>query len=527
VLSWGAVQDDAFIHFRYANNLFQRFFVTYDGVHPNYGSSSLLYIGILALLRGVTDTPALPRAVSSGVHLLLFFGLAVALGRTLPARAAAGRTAGALLLVLLVTPSAVRWLDDGMETGLVVSVVVVLAWMIHASAGSGLRDTGLRDVMLGVLAFAAVLLRTELLLLCGVGLAILLLERSRQRRRSFEYGARDDAANASAQDDTSIVVDRQGHSPIWPAVAIAVGAAAAAGVILVTMRVLLPDTAVAKSHGIGHWFNSIHDTAVTLAGGFSFGAGMLALWLLTLGLVAMRRAVTLTTVLANSVAPVVLALSSMRGQEIQGVRYFAWTFAFSIVWNILELGGMTDRTVLWSRADSRGVVLLYVFAGLFAIELPIECVAMHRVLTGRSETMRAFESQHLEVLRGRRGVAAEIGYIGYFSGAEICDLAGLVNGREAARLSVKERANACAQTRPEFMFLNSTQFGPMAALTAMDDWKVCGEYDFTNVRTADRHYLVVRPGIAEEVCRATGRQPETVAAVFNVGPELVARRAGE
>ncbi len=141
--------------------------------------------------------------------------------------------------------------------------------------------------------------------------------------------------------------------------------------------------------------------------------------------------------------------------------------------------------------------------------------------------MRVFASQHLEVLRARRGVASDIGYIGYFTGADICDLAGLVNGREAARLSSKERVYACAGTKPEFMFLNSSQFGPMAAATAVDDWKVCGQYDFTNVRTADRHYLLVRPELAEEVCRATGRQPATVAAVFTTEPQLVAQRAGE
>ena len=44
----------------------------------------------------------------------------------------------------------------------------------------------------------------------------------------------------------------------------------------------------------------------------------------------------------------------------------------------------------------------------------------------------------------------------------------------------------------------------------LSGWQMCGDYDFTNVRQPDRHFLVVRPSLAGEVCRATGRVPESV-----------------
>lgn len=50
-LSWPAMQDDAFIHLRYAANLLQHHMISYDGVHPDYGTSSLLYVWLLAGLR--------------------------------------------------------------------------------------------------------------------------------------------------------------------------------------------------------------------------------------------------------------------------------------------------------------------------------------------------------------------------------------------------------------------------------------------------------------------------------------------
>ena len=61
-LSWPAIQDDALIHLRYADNLFLHHFITYDGVHADYGASSLLYVALLAVLRNFTASPNLARA---------------------------------------------------------------------------------------------------------------------------------------------------------------------------------------------------------------------------------------------------------------------------------------------------------------------------------------------------------------------------------------------------------------------------------------------------------------------------------
>jgi hypothetical protein len=288
------------------------------------------------------------------------------------------------------------------------------------------------------------------------------------------------------------------------------GAFAAIGFVFATMHTLLPDTALAKSHGIAHWFNPLHDTAVTLGGAMSFGAGMLIFWLITLTLVLMRQNLSIRVLLANCFFPVVLALASLRGQEIQGVRYFAWTFFFAIAWNILELGGAVEG----GSASLQGRWLLYGFLILLAIELPFEAIAMHRVLTHRAQTMRQFEAERLGVLRDERGIASDIGYVGYFTGAKICDLAGLVNGREAASLSSLERARACTATNPDFIFANVSQLVPLTRMIDLSRWRVCGRYDFTNVSTPDTHFLVVRPEVASAACSATSRVPEPLESIL-------------
>lgn len=489
-LSWAAIQDDALIHLRYADNLFLHHFITYDGTHPDYGASSLLYVGLLALLRGLTTSPNLPRAVSSLVHGLLFCGLGYAFTLRLPTEARVARLAGLVLLILLVTPSAVRWLDDGMETGAVVSVVSLLACMVHGRATGDEDNLELRTerwLPLSFIAFLAVLLRTELALVCGFGFVLIAFKKSTRRN--------------SSPSSLSLV---RGLPLLF-------GVALALATIVATMHVLLPDTAIAKSHGLSHWFNPLHDAVITLGGAFSFGGGMLVFWLLTLLLVVVQsRRLSMSTVLANAPFPVVLVLASLRGQEIQGVRYFAWTFFFSIMWNILELARISEVGSHSTDKGKRSPLLLGAFLILVTIAMPFESRAMYRVLTRRSETMRTFEGQHLDVLRARRGVASDIGYIGYFSGAQLCDLAGLVNGRASAQLSSAERNLACVQTDPDFLFVNLSQLGPLERLADFSAWRVCGRYDFTNVRTLDSHYLLVRPSIADDVCRATGYRQQSV-----------------
>ena len=417
---------------------------------------------------------------------MLFAGLAWGFWARGRSWGATARLAALTLLVMIVLPGAVRWLDDGMETGIVAGFATVLAWLLHSESSRAGDDEAVRGpirfIAMVTLGFLTVMLRTELSLLCGGG--FLLLLSSRRPGRNSE----------------GIVAAVVGSAHLL------VGAVAAIGFIVATMHTPLPDTALAKSHGIAHWFNPIHDTAVTLGGAMSFGAGMLLFWLITLTLVLMRQDVSLKLLLANCFFPVVLALASLRGQEIQGVRYFAWTFFFAIVWNVLELGSSVQR----DAAGLTGRGLLYGFLVLLAIEVPFEAVAMHRVLTHRSQTVRKFEADRLSVLRNEKGIASDIGYIGYFTGAKICDLAGLVNGREAARLSSLERAHVCVDTGPGFIFANASQLAPLTHMMDLSQWEVCGRYDFTNVSTLDTHYLVVRPEVAAAACAATAQPPEPI-----------------
>jgi hypothetical protein len=481
--AWPAVQDDALIHLRYADNLYLHHTVSYNAFEPSYGASSLLYIGLLAVLRAFFASPNLAHATSAAIHLLLFAGVTALFWIHLSRASQLVRLLGFVLLGLLAVPSAVRWLDDGMETGLVLCAAGLICVLIFRETRAA-SHSALAYLALVALGFFTILLRTELLLLCAG--CCLLLTLCRAQAAATRLSARSLSAAAI----------RSSH--------LFAGGLLACASIIWRMHTLLPDTAIAKSFGPGYWQSVLVETAITLGSAFSFGLGMLLFWLLTLIVLSGRaRGLTTSTLIANLFFPTVLLLSALRGQMIQGVRYYYWTLFFAALWNILELSGLPAETPRRSRFD----LLIYAFLVLLAFDLPVETVNMYRVLEHRVGTVRRFEAQHLEQLRDEHGVAFDIGYIGYFTRSRLCDVAGLVNGRAAAQLTRVARAQACVATQPDFIFGSTGQLDLFAELMDLDGWQICGRYDLVNVRTLDAHYLIAPPRLAAKTCQATGNQP--------------------
>jgi hypothetical protein len=492
VLSWAAILDDALIHLRYADNLLRTHHITYDGIHPNYGTSSLLYVSLLALLRSVIPSPNLPRGVSSVVHLLFFSGIVILLARAIPRQSQRVRLLGLLLLLLLVVPSAIRWLNDGMETGLVLSFTSLVCWLTFRE--SRRAETSTQSYLaLVVLGFFTVMLRTELALLCAIAFAILTLKRGEA---------------AGSQPKTP----RTWFNAALSSSHLLVGNLIAMALIIFKMHVLLPDTAVAKSHGSVSLIGTLGPVAHSIIAGLSFGSGMLALWLLTLFLLRVRG-FSLPLICANAVFPITVILACLRGQEIQGIRYLVWTLFFSILWNILELGAVPDSQPIEQDAPAR--VLTYALLTLILLAQPLEFSLVYPILHDRAKLMAMIPGRHLDVLQGKLGIAADVGIIGYFTKANICDINGLIDGRDFARLTPQQRTIACALQKPDFLYLDRSELGTFSGYLPVSDWQICGEYEMTGVRHKDVHYLIVPPSTAEQICRETlFSRPYTVSQLF-------------
>ncbi len=481
VWSWPSILDDALIHLRYADNLLRTHHITYDGVHPNYGVSSLLYVSLLAVLRSFITSPNLPRGVSSVAHLLLFAGMTALLARAIPRQLSRVRLLGFVLLLLLVLPSAIRWLDDGMETGLVLCFTSLVCWLGFRDSRRSATSAG-NYIGLVVLGFFTVMLRTELSMLCAIVCA-----NATFRRASAASDPRSPRTWVNAAFNSSHLL---------------AGSLLGIAAIVLKMHVLLPDTALAKSHGLRPLSETLIPAAHAIIGGFSLGIGMFLLWLLTLLLLFRSRRITLPILFANSAFPLTLFLAGLRGQEIQGIRYLIWTLLFPVLWNILELGDL-PRDSPGIEQDAPGRVLAYALLAFVLLAQPLEISLVYPILHDRAKLMDTIPHRHLDVLEGKLGVASDVGVIGYFSKANICDLSGLVDGRQFARLTQDQRQAACAASKPDFLYLDMSELGTFSESMPFGDWIVCGEYEMTGFRYKDIHYLIVPPSTAPQICRET------------------------
>ena len=132
VLRRHAFLDDTLIHLHYADMLHRHHFITFDGIHHGFGTSSLLYVSLLAFLRGFFASSLLPKVVSDTAYLILI-GVVLALF----VKFRENRLSQLLLAELcicLLSPMGIRWLTDGMETSLTILSVVLLA-IIRQRAG--------------------------------------------------------------------------------------------------------------------------------------------------------------------------------------------------------------------------------------------------------------------------------------------------------------------------------------------------------------------------------------------------------
>jgi hypothetical protein len=343
------------------------------------------------------------------------------------------------------------------------------------------------------LGFVATLTRVEFLLLMGVAGLTLFLSR-------WESGPSSGLLSRLRLAITSA-------APL-------LGSVLAASVIYLSMHTLIPDTAIAKSNVYVPWQAIVRQAVDVFVSAMSFGVILIVLWLLTVAAVIVyKRRLTLSILVANSLFPLVLALAGHRGQEVQGVRYFVWTLVFPILWNILELRWIAAEPqpsgVRFLKYASNGVV------GLLLIVLPVESYLLSREFHQREKSLAQFRGQHLERLAGLKLVAFDIGYIGYFTGSPLCDMAGLVNGRASAALSFPERVKACAMTRPQYAFLSTNSLWELHIDLNLKGWSVCSEYDLSNLRSPDLHYLIASPAAAAQVCAAAGSAPRPLESLYH------------
>lgn len=464
-----AMLDDSLIHMRYADNLRAMHGVSYDGIHLGFGTSSPLYVLFLAALSYIVPHVLTPKILSCGAYLLL---IGLLFRHLFEMRLRQTRLLAGLLLCVCLSPMAVRWLTDGMETSLVLVSLYLLASVTLRSLLSA--QTGVWSTIFPFgLGLVMVLLRVELLLpivLVTVGLVVYHFSIRNIDSPTTKKGAR--------------------------VLGLACGAVGGIGVILAVFGTLLPDTALAKSSYAS--FGPLKGIVQVLLTAFVFGIGTLIVYSLTVYSVinSLRgqrhaRALSLFCLAVNTCFPALIVLSCLRGQAIQGVRYVMWPLFFTSLINI----GISDQTDVFVEKHSFQRLFptaTIVATSVLLLLLLFDIRYAKRCISGRARTFVEMRDDQLQQYAGQDIVAGDVGFIGYFTRGTICDIDGLVNGRAAAERGRAKRITMCFQEHPTVLFITTSQAAELGSYTQMAEWKICKSYDFTNVGSDDRHFLYVR-----------------------------------
>ena len=378
------------------------------------------------------------------------------------------RSSRALALAWLwiaCSPMGIRWLADGMETSLVAVLAVLLgrsaAAMQEPSDAAGPRRWFAAGAILAVLA---VLCRIENLFIVVIAMVAAMSGR-RWRLHPFGQGC-------------------------------AAGALLAVGVVFALFGHLLPDTAVAKGAqraGLPAWpdaWAAIESMVYAHAGSSLFGIGTLTV--LGASAFLLRRPWSRADVVVNACLPAFVVLAIVRLQVIQGYRYFA-SVEFSVVaYNIARFAS-TPAPAQAARPRAAPAALMACTAALLAWAAS-DAMRLVPISEGRSATWRKMRQMDWSAYAGREAVASDVGMIGYYSGAKIIDLSGLVNGRAFAALQPRDRLEAICRDRDRiaFVFAREYQKESLRCLP-LSRWKQVAVFDFTNLKDPDRHELLVPP----------------------------------
>jgi hypothetical protein len=468
-----ALLDDALIHLRYAEHLQAMHRIAFDGVHTSYGTSSLLYVCILATLRGISHSALLPKVVSVVCYLALIF-VTYRLGDVLKQRHVT-KFLWVSMLVCLLSPMGIRWLTDGMETSLALLLSATLAILCARLWNRPL--TPAHQFTLLLVGALLVMCRVEtctLVFLSGITLAF---------------------SPSSSEETLGTKITRP------------LGLWCGGGLSLLTIWIvfgrIVPDTAVAKSGRPS--LAQISGIAHVSISSFELGIGLSVLaavsgWSLLRALIRQRRAgLSLVGWAAANGSYVLLVIAAcVRGQSIEGVRYVLWPLVYAVTWNALVLSGIQAGEQ--KPVTHSGRVLAWCYGLLVVCLFPFDLYYGMHAMLGRGKAFLQMRSANLQALAGTTIIAGDVGFIGYFSGADICDVGGLVNGPELAALNGSQRYRRCALSQPRAAFLTAEQIKVLAPYLDLSGWRTCLMVDFQNVASDGRHFLML-PANQQRSCQ--------------------------
>lgn len=474
--------DDTFIHLRIAANLIKTGHYSFNIGQGEFSTSSPLYTTLLGFLLHAWNVPHAAKALNLLVWTVIASLVILCL---LKERNSSKEIVLCSSLLAITSPMGIRWLTDGMESGLVVLAGILIGFLVATISELGsLRFRPIIWPSTLIVGSLSVCLRLEFAyLLIFSSFALLLVVPSHWMR------------------------------------ILALPTSASLGLYSIYLRFgsVLPDTAIAKSgysSGLASTFVQVgkaHGSA-SLFGAFILISLLASIYALWKSYPKIRAKTLVFGLILNSFFPFLILLISIRGQLIQGIRYFLFIEAFLIAVNLLLCNPKPlDLKVFPRVAKASATFFLVVVISLWMMH---DLQILNNISAGRTRTYEVLRKQNLDCLTGHQGVAWDVGMIGYYSNGQILDPNGLVNGPSVARMSRTQRLKFLIESgNPVFAFVNVGQLEDLQRHLDMSDWEAVGRYEFPNFRkgSQDEHILFIDKQILgkKNLCSQITRLPGT------------------
>jgi hypothetical protein len=374
----------------------------------------------------------------------------------------------------------IRWLSDGMESGMTAVAAIALGFLSSRISGDLSTSKALPSWLYLAVGFGTVLLRIEFLYAVAIVTAAWTL------RMAIRF--------ARSSPDEAPPLNRA--ACVW---LLASGALLAALVEWQTFGHLLPDTAIAKAASglpivsLSSLFGFAAAVGRAHLGSSFFGvATPVALALSGIALLSTTREKAFAIVV-NTGVPLFFLLVFLRQQAVQGYRYFISVEFFVLAFNLYSLEAEPGKNA--EPVEVRRKWPIVVIVCILLAWISYDLGKLKLITDGRAAGWETFASMRPGFLKARRGVAWDVGMVGFFTDGYILDPNGLVNGRKAATLSPEGRRSAiCKRSDIEFVFANSGQLDQISQCLNLSGWRELGRFDFPNFNgLPDTHLLLVSP----------------------------------
>ena len=457
-ISRAMMLDDALIHLRYAINMYKHGIVTYDGEIKTYGTSSTFFTLLVGLAYQITHSVFSPKIIS-----IIFYLSTIGLILIKHFKSKTNQYIWISLYIILLTPLSIRWLTDGMETSLVFFVCISLSLITFEIVQNSIQSK--KDYLFYfIFGLFISLVRIELTYLILFSTLTIL----------YFHLKKD-----------NFIICLIKNNPL------ALGALFGILIIFYYYGYILPDTAIAKKSAPSLLLilTLVKATFTSL----SFGIGLLLLIFISFGIIINKKSeiyiklgskkIVNATILINLSLAIFIVIISIKGQRIEGIRHFLWLYAFITGWNLIVITSCIDHIKYNYK-----FVVIFITTVIFLF-VP-EFYLFQRISNGRNKALYTMNDSNLTFLKNDIGLAADIGYIGYFSEASICDMLGLIGGREFAILNTEQRIEECLKKDLGFLFLDIGQIEVIRKkIEYIGQWCVYDKYDFPNVSSMHTHSI--------------------------------------